>query len=280
MAFITKVAPAISVAALAISSAAFAQDSEPYFDGPYISGTIGLDAAKDSGGDRIVFDTDQDGTFNDDVLTVTDADAFSPGFCAGRPIAATPGCRGNTDDEGYSVRVGYDQQMGDGPFVAGVLIEGAKPGVKESTAGFSTTPASYTFQREIDWAINARARLGVAPGAGRVLFYGTGGVGYARIERDFTTSNGANSFTPSDNNDWQFGWQAGGGAEIMLTRNLGIGLEYLFSSYNDDEYTVAVGPGTAPATNPFLLESGGTDMRLSNDRFDYHSLRATVNVRF
>ena len=44
--------------------------------------------------------------------------------------------------------------------------------------------------------------------------------------------------------------------------------------------TVAVGPGTAAATHPFLLDSGGTDMRLSNDRFDYHALRATVNLRF
>ncbi|WP_086608927.1 outer membrane protein [Erythrobacter donghaensis] len=280
MTFITKVAPVIGVAALAISSAAYAQDGEPYFDGPYISGTIGLETADDGAGDRIVFDTDGDGAFNDDVITAAGADAFSPGFCAGSATAATPGCRGNRQNEGYALRVGYDKQMGDGPFVAGVLIEGAKPGVEEFTTAFSTTPASYTFQREIDWAVNARARLGISPGAGRTLFYATGGVGYARIERAFTTSNGVNSFTPSDNNDWQFGWQAGGGAEIMLTRNLGLGLEYLYSSYNDDEYTVAVGPGTAPATNPFLLESGGTDMRLSNDRFDYHALRATVNLRF
>ncbi len=280
MAFITKVAPVISIAALAASSAAFAQNSEPYFSGPYISGAIGIENVQDGGNDRILFDTDRDGTFNDDVLTTTGADAFSPGFCAGSATATSPGCRGNRQKEGYALRVGYDQQMGDGPFVAGVLLEGAKPGVEEFTTGFSTTPAFYTFNREIDWAVNARARVGIAPGEGRALFYATGGLGYARIEHGFATSNGANTFRRGKTNEWELGWQAGGGAEVMLTRNLGLGLEYIYSSYDDDEYTVEVGPGTAPATNPFLLESGGTDFRLSNDRFDYHALRATLNLRF
>ena len=273
--------PAIGVTALMISSTAFAQEDERYFNGPYISGSIGLESVDDSRSDSIVFDTDGDGTFNDTVNTVTDVDAFSPGFCAGTPVnVGASGCRGNRQNEGYAVRVGVDQHLGDGPFVAGLLVEGARPGVEEFTSGFSTTPASYTFGREIDWAVTARARLGVAPGEGRGLFYVTGGAGFARIDHSFTTSNGANSFTPDNERDWKFGWQAGGGAEVMLTRNIGLGLEYLYSRYNDDDYTVAVGPGTAPATNPFLLDSGGTDMRLSNDKFDFHALRATVNLRF
>ncbi|WDA41204.1 outer membrane protein [Erythrobacter sp. BLCC-B19] len=281
MALIKHVSPAIGVTALLISSSAFAQEDEPYFNGPYISGAIGLESAADSRNDSILFDTDQDGTFGDTVTTAAGADAFSPGFCDGSPVAVgAAGCRGNRQNEGYALRIGYDRQLGKGPLVAGILVEGARPGLEEFTTGFSTTPATYTFGREIDWAVNGRARLGIAPGDGRGLFYATGGVGYARIDHSFSTSNGANSFTPDNVRDWQFGWQAGGGAELMLTRNLGVGLEYLYSSYNDDDYNVAVGPGTAPATNPFLLESGGTDMRLSNDRFDYHALRATVNLRF
>lgn len=273
--------PAIGVTALMISSTAFAQEDERYFNGPYISGSIGLESVEDSRNDTIVFDTDGDGTFNDTVSTVGGADAFSPGFCAGTPAGANAaGCRGNRQNEGYAVRLGYDRHLGDGPLVVGLLVEGARPGVEEFTTGFSTTPASYTFGREIDWAFTGRARVGISPGDGRGLFYATGGAGYARIDHSFSTSNGANSFTSDNERDWQFGWQAGGGAEVMLTRNLGLGLEYLYSSYNDDDYTVAVGPGSAPATNPFLLENGGTDMRLSNDRFNYHSLRATVNLRF
>lgn len=274
--------PSIGVTALLLSSSAFAQEDERYFNGPYISGTIGLESVEDGRDDTIVFDTNRDGSFDDTVTTAAGADAFSPGFCAGSPVSASAaGCRGNRQNEGYAVRVGYDRHLGEGPLVAGVLVEGARPGVEEFTTGFSTTPASYTFGREMDWAVTARARVGISPGDGRGLFYATGGAGYARIDHSFSTSNGANSFTPDNDRDWQFGWQAGGGAEVMLTRNIGLGLEYLYSSFNDDDYTVAVGPGTAPATNPFLLDNPeGTDMRLSNDRFDTHALRASVNFRF
>jgi outer membrane immunogenic protein len=278
----TKFAHACGLSALALSSAAYAQEEERFFDGPYISGAIGTEFIQDNPDDTLVFDTDGDGDFNDTVSTLAGADAFSPGFCSGSSTsAANATCRGNRQTEGYAIRIGVDQHIADSPFVAGILIEGARPGVEEFTTGFSTTPASYTFGREMDWAVSARARLGVAPGEGRALLYGTGGVGYARIEHSFSTTNGANSFTADNENDWQLGWQAGGGAEVMLTQNLGLGVEYLYSSYNDDDYVVAVGPGTAdPLTNPFLLESGGTDIRQSNDRFDYHTLRATVSLRF
>jgi outer membrane immunogenic protein len=177
------------------------------------------------------------------------------------------------------VRIGVDKQLGDSPFVFGALIEGARPGAQEFTTAFSSTPASYTFGREMDWAVTARARAGFAPGEGRALFCGTGGAGYARIKHSFQTSNGVNSFTPRNDRDWQLGWQAGGGAQVMLTRNLGLGIEYLYSSFKDDDYVVAVGPGTAPATNPFLLDNAaGTDFRQSNDRFNFHTLCGTVSL--
>lgn len=269
------------IAALTFSTSALAQEDEPYFDGFYISGAIGTEFVEDSGGDSIIFDTDGDGDFNDTVRTTGGDNAFAPGFCAGSATsAANATCRGNRQTEGYALRIGVDRQLGGSPFVVGALIEGARPGVSEFTTGFSTTPASYTFGREMDWSVTARARAGFAPGEGRALFYGTGGAGFARIDRSFSTSNAVNSFTPANDRDWKFGWQAGGGAEVMLTRNIGLGLEYLYSSFKDDDYTVAVGAGTAPETNPFLLDSGGTDLRLSNDRFNYHTLRGTISLRF
>lgn len=278
---IKKMSYACSIAALTFATSAIAQEDERYFNGFYISGAIGSENAADGIGDSILFDTNRDGNFDNTVRTAAGADAFSPGFCRGSANSIPDAtCNRNSNRWGYSLRAGVDKHLGDSPIVVGALIEGSRPGVREFTTGFSSTPASYTFGREIDWAVNGRARIGFAPGEGRGLFYATGGAGFANIQRSFTSSNTANSFTPSDENNWKFGWQAGGGAEIMLTRNLGIGLEYLYSSYNDDDYTVAVGPGTAPATNPFLLESGGTDMRLSNDRFDFHALRGTVSLRF
>ncbi len=278
----TKLSCACGLAALTLSTAAFAQSEDRYFDGVYISGAVGTEFVEDDASDGLQFDTNRDGNFDNTVRTTTTPNAFAPGFCAGSPIsAANATCRGSRQTEGYALRVGIDKHLGDSPFVIGGLIEGAKPGVEEFTTGFSSTPASYTIGREMDWAVTARARIGFAPGEGRALFYGTGGAGYARIKHSFQTTNTANSFTSANDRDWQLGWQAGGGAEVMLTRNIGIGLEYLYSSYKDNDYVVAVGPGTAPLTNPFLLDNaGGTDLRQSNDRFNYHTLRGTVSLRF
>ncbi len=265
-----------------IAAPATAQTADRYFDGFYVGGAVAAEAPEESRNDRFVFDTNRDGSFNNSVTTTTGANAFSTGFCGGD--AAGPnraaGCADDDIEIGYAARIGYDTRIGDGPFVAGLLIEGAKPGVKDFTSAFSTTPASYTIESEIDYSVMARGRLGFSPGDGRGLFYVTGGVGYARVENEFYTTNGANSFTSSNDRDWQFGAQVGGGAEVMLTRNIGLGLEYLYSKYDNDEYVVAVGPGTAPATNPFLLGSGGTNLANAENDLDYHSLRGTLSFHF
>lgn len=276
------IALAMSSSAMFAASPVMAQENERYFNGVYISGVFSGDIAQDNRADAILFDTDRDGAFDDSVVTATGANAFAPGFCAGNVAGASRanGCEDNNLNEGYAVRIGMDRHLGDGPLVAGILIEGSKPGIEEFTTAFSSTPASYTIGREVDYTVAARARVGIAPGEGRGLFYATGGVGYARVDNSFATTNGANSFTPSDSRDWQLGWQAGGGAELMLTRNIGLGMEYLYSRYDNDDYTIAVGPGTAPATNPFLLASGGTDMKLATENIDYHSFRASLNFRF
>ena len=66
----------------------------------------------------------------------------------------------------------------------------------------------------------------------------------------------------------------------MLTNNIGLGLEYLYTDVKDNDYVVNVGPGTAPATNPFLLNGGGTDIRRSDPHFRTHSVRGTLSYRF
>ena len=63
----------------------------------------------------------------------------------------------------------------------------------------------------------------------------------------------------------------------MLTKNVSLGLEYLYNRYNDYKYRVAVSQGTAPATNPF---GAGASIRPSDTDFAFHSLRATVSYQF
>lgn len=268
----------------ALSAPAMAQTTTPsdHFNGPYIQGSIALDQNGSRAGDRLVFDGNGDGNFGDVVRTTTGADAFSPGFCNGRGIGprADQGCADDNNDFGYGVRLGYDRRIGGGDFVVGGLIEGWKSESIDYTTGFSTTPANYVIARQLDHAVSARARLGYSPGDGRGLFYVTGGASYGDIDHDFLTTNGANAFTPTDD-EWEFGWQAGGGAELMVLDNVSLGIEYLYSRYDDDSYSVNVSQGTAPATNPFLIGgAGSTDLRNSSNRFDIHSLRATVGFHF
>jgi outer membrane immunogenic protein len=257
----------------------FAQDRDAHFDGPYIQAFGGYSVQSNDRGDTLVFDTNQDGTYGDTVNTTAPANAFSPGFCNGGAVGTTPGagCRGDKDGPEFGARIGFDKRMGN--FVLGALVEGAKSNAKDRTAGFSTTPASYTVQRELDYSLALRGRAGFTPGGG-ALFYGTGGIAYAKMDHDFSTTNTANSFTVTKGGKRVMGWQAGGGTEIMLGQNVSLGLEYLYNRYKDNKSYVLVGPGTAPATNPFLLASGGTRLRGSDTRFDYHSLRATVGFRF
>ncbi len=269
----------LAASSLAISAPALAQDRDAHFNGPYVQAFGGYSVQNNDGGDTLVFDTDQNGEFGDTVNTTAPANAFSPGFCSGGALGTTPvaGCRGDKDDLEFGARVGFDSRMGN--LVVGGLIEGAKSNAKDRTAGFSTTPASYTVQRELDYSIAARARAGFTPGGG-ALFYGTGGVAYAKIDHDFETTNTANSFAVTRGGKGVWGWQAGGGTEIMLGQSVSLGLEYLYNRYKDNKSYVQVGQGTAPATNPFLLTSGGTRLRGSDTRFDYHSLRAVVGFRF
>jgi outer membrane immunogenic protein len=270
---------AASAASLLAVPALAQDDRDPGsdFNGPYVSVIGGATLQGNDRRETLVFDTDGDGQFDNNVNSVGGSDAFAPGFCGGSATGTSNmACRNDKDGPGFFGRLGYDKRMGN--FVLGALVEGGHSVARDSVSGFSTTPASYTMSREADWEASARLRAGYTPGGG-ALFYVTGGPAYARLDNRFTTTNTANSF--SDNgktNGW--GYAVGGGVEVMVTNNLGVGLEYLYTDVKDDDYTVNVGPGTAPATNPFLADSGGTDIRRSDPNFRTHSVRGTISYRF
>jgi outer membrane immunogenic protein len=271
---------AVSAASL-VAVPAFAQDNrDPAqdFNGPYISIGGGASLQGSDRGETLIFDTDRDGTYGDPVTTAGGTDAFTPGFCNGAATGtANLGCRNDKDGAEFFGRLGYDKRMGN--FVLGAVVEGGHSVARDSVSGFSTTPASYTMSREADYQANARLRAGYTPGGG-ALFYVTGGGAYARLDNKFTTTNTANSFEDNGKtNAW--GYTVGGGAEVMVTNNIGLGLEYLYTDVKDKDYVVNVGAGTAdPATNPFLLNGGGTDIRRSDPHFRTHSVRGTLSYRF
>lgn len=269
---------ATGVLTLSLASApAFAQDgATEEFSGFYVGGSVGYTVQNNDVGERIVFDAGSNGTYGDTIATAAGADAFSPGFCNGAATSvANLACANDKDDIEYYGRVGFDKQMG--KFVIGAVGEFGKTEIRDSVSAFSTTPASYTMTREIDWNAALRLRAGVVAGE-RTLFYATGGGAYAKIDHSFSTTNTANSFAVQGK-DEAWGWQAGGGVEQKLGRNFSIGLEYLYSRYDDKDASVRVGTGTAGATNPFVL-AGGADLARDSNRFDFHSLRATAQFRF
>ena len=265
-----------------LAAPAFAQDapaSDEGFSGLYVGGSIGVPAQPNDRRSGLEFDTDRDGRFDNNVNTTANANAFSPGFCGGAANSNVPtqGCRSDSDGIEYFGRVGADRQFGH--IVVGVLGEVGKSEARDSVSGFSTTPASYTLSREAKYNAGLRARVGYTPN-NRTLFYATGGGAYAKIRNRFTTTNTANSFTGNGNSD-AWGYSGGGGIEQKLGRHFSIGLEYLYTTLKDDNYRIAVGQGTAPATNPFLLvNSTGTDLRRSDDNFRTHAIRATAAFRF
>lgn len=274
---VASAATMLAVPAMAQDSGSTARDRSQDFNGPYVSVGGGATLQGSDRGETLVFDTDRDGTYGNQVTTSTGADAFSPGFCNGAATGtANVGCRNNKDGPEFFGRVGLDKRMGN--FVVGALIEGGHSVARDSVSGFSTTPASYTMSREADWQASARLRAGYTPGGG-ALFYVTGGPAYARLDNRFSTTNTANSFADNGKtNAW--GYAAGGGAEVMVTNNIAVGLEYLYTDVKDDDYVVNVGAGSAPATNPFLLNGGGTNIQRSDPHFRTHSVRGTLSFRF
>jgi outer membrane immunogenic protein len=270
----------ISALVLLVPTAARAQEGAEIrpWQGGYLGAALGVASFADEGDETIQFDTDKDGRFDDTVFTTAPADAFSPGFCDGFAQGTAPanGCEEDDEEFSYAVRGGYDWQ--NGHLLFGVIGEIGSMDGEDAVSAFSTTPARYTISHEIAWMAAARFRLGAA--WDRFLFYGSAGVAVADVDYDFATSNGVNTFTESDEEDQTTGWQASLGVEWRIGEHFGLGLEYLHTELDGDDYTVTAGP-PAPPTNPFILVNpAGTDLRRSERDIEVHDIRLTATYRF
>lgn len=273
----TRLLASTAIAAIALAAATTAQ-AQTEWTGPYVGAQVGL-ASADDDAESVEFDTNLDGQFGDTVNTTAPANAFSPGFCSGSANTNAPGGGCSEDDEAteFGLRAGYDWQFG--RFVIGGVAEVSMVDIEDSVSAFSTTPASYTLTRQLDYIVGIRGRVGVA--FDPVLVYATGGPAYAKIESSFSTTNGANAFTERGDDDGVWGYQLGLGAEWRVNERWSLGAEWMFSSFEDDSYRVRASQGSAPATNPFILvNTQGTDFRRSDSDFEVQSFRLTAAWRF
>lgn len=253
------------------------------FSGFYVGGSIGTTFSPDNDDETILFDRDGNGGFGDTITTAAGANAFTPGFCGGSVGTSATPLAGGTCNEGgfeleFSGRAGFDFQSGS--LVFGVVGEVGTSDYNASVTAFSSTPASYTFIREVDYVADLRARLGFTA-TPTSLVYVTAGVSMAKLETSFVTTNTVNSVSRAGLDDETTGYGVGAGFEQKFGRSFSVGLEYMYREFEDDS-TVRLGnSGSTPATNPFLLGNpNGTDFARSQPDFDLHSLRLVANFRF
>ncbi len=263
-----------------VASPALAQ-SVPDWSGPYIGIYGGVAENNEDSGESLIFDRDFDGQFDDTViLNGTTNSAFSPGSCDGGALGQTPANGCDVDPTGVeaSIRLGYDMQFG--AFVVGAVGELSAMDVEDTVTSFSTTPAAYVFTRQLEDMAALRLRAGFVTGP--ALLYVTGGAATAKVSNSFRTTNGANSFTETVNDDKADGFQLGAGVEWRLAPRLTLTGEYLFTNLQPGDYVVRAGPGIAGPTNPFILPPNtvGTDIKRSNDQMELHAFRIGMNVRF
>jgi len=256
-------------------------DARPDWSGGYVGVYGSATKANDQDDERLRFDRNLDGNFGDTVVTAANADAFSPGSCGGsaKTGIAADGCDDDASGSEGGVRAGWDFQFGS--FVVGAVAEySGFAGAEDSVTSYSTTPASYTFERKLENLAALRARLGYAYGP--ALLYVTGGGATGEMSNQFYSSNTLNSFTATTDDDQADGYQAGGGVEYMLAPNLSVTGDYLYTSLEAPDFNIRVGRGAAAANNPFVLtpNTTGTDIIRSNSRFGLHAVRIGMNYRF
>jgi outer membrane immunogenic protein len=133
-------------------------------------------------------------------------------------------------------------------------------------------------QQKLDWFGTARVRLGYV--VGNVMFYGTGGYAFGRVEDAEATSRtpsvpGSASFAGAATvSSTRSGWTAGGGAEAKLYGNWSAKVEYLFMDLGalDNNFNVRL---TSGANNGAILLNHTAHLRLED-----HLFRAGLNYKF
>ncbi len=265
--------PLLACALLIAPQIAVSQERE--WRGAYAGALIGHALQPDDDDERIEFDTNLDGAFGEVVNTSAPANAFSPGFCGGRIDGLSPG--GCPDDEGaadFGARAGFDWAVG--TWVIGAVGDLSFSDVDDSVSAFSIAPARYTMTRELNWLIGARLRGGyVLPSD--LLVYGTGGFAWADMDHYLQTTDSVSSFAERGN-DRITGVQLGIGVEWKLGRNWRLAGEYLYTNLDDDDYVIRA---SDPSPSVFsLVNSLGTDLRRTEDRFNLNMFRATFTYQF
>ncbi|HDZ74892.1 MAG TPA: porin family protein [Aurantimonas coralicida] len=189
-----------------------------------------------------------------------------PGY--GSAFAATPSSNKSSFVGGG--HIGYDYQIGN--VVIGAVADINKMN-GSSERSFSVGGVSFPVKDKIDYMGTVRGRLGYA--YDRFLVYGTGGLAYAKRSRSTsfptTTSGPFTGYKFSEKTDkTDTGYAVGGGIDYLVSRNMSVGLEYLYTDLGKNDWS-------AKATNGAQLVDFTAN---TNDRTDFHTVWAKMSYRF
>ncbi len=144
-----------------------------------------------------------------------------------------------------TIFAGYNWQVGRGVF-------GLEADVGTGQLSARTATAFGTLEHDLNVMGSFRGRAGllVTPA---LLLYGTAGLAWANMDVGFanTGDHRSNTF---------FGYQVGGGAEYMMSNNVSLRLEYIFTDLEREKLTHS---GQANAYEP-----------------DFHTVRAGLSFKF
>lgn len=143
-----------------------------------------------------------------------------------------------------TIFAGYNRQYGRTVFGVEADI-----GIGNLSGSAATSAGSVTIDHNVMGSLRGRAGYLVSPA---LLIYATGGLAWSDLE---VTIGGASAGA-----DVHYGYQIGGGAEMKMSSNVSLRLEYL---YTDLEEALIVGPGSTAVVEP-----------------DYHTVRAGLAFKF
>lgn len=186
-----------------------------------------------------------DGTsIKDGPAPVADARTCDGGPFAGFYVGAAVGYGGQ--DTTVSSGLGGSENLDDDGFV-GSLYSGYNIQCDRLVVGYESDynwmdqdnsfsdGCCIELESDVKWFGSSRLRIGLVH-SGNILFYATGGIAYADIDSKFTgtTLGGSASFK---DNDWHFGWTAGGGVEFIRHGQWSLRAEALYMDFGDQEYS-------------------------------------------
>ncbi|KAA0972291.1 porin family protein [Aureimonas fodinaquatilis] len=182
---------------------------------------------------------------------------------------------GTNNETGFvgGVHAGYDYQINN--FIVGAVADISYVDAT-SNATYSQFGQTFGSKQDIDFLGTVRAKAGVA--ADRIAVYATGGLAYASVSNDLigsgTVTSGGTAYNVSLEDDTdEFGYAVGAGVDYLVTQNVSVGLEYLFTDLGSSKTKINYTPVGSTVPTDSLTATSSSDL-------DFHTVWAKASYRF